>query len=105
MNYKAIGIGKLIADAFCKKWLENSHTFPTMNDFIKRAYTTIIYMERFCVGMGVGIGNDIPNIKYLDYYQEWDKQPPAQDIEECKNYADEKLKKPKESFDEVIDTL
>jgi 20S proteasome alpha/beta subunit len=55
INYKAIGIGKLIADTFCKKLFEDNHKQPTMKEFIKRAYTAIMYMEQFCSGMGVGI--------------------------------------------------
>jgi hypothetical protein len=34
---------------------EDNHKQPTMKEFIKRAYTAIMYMEQFCSGMGVGI--------------------------------------------------
>ena len=65
-----IGIGKHIADIFCKKIIHDEQL--KMREFVKRAYIAIMYMERFCPGMGVGIGEDIPKIKYLYNNQEMD---------------------------------
>jgi 20S proteasome alpha/beta subunit len=57
LDYKAIGIGDDIADVFCKKLILNGRS--KIKEFVKNAYTAIMYMERFCPGMGVGIGGDI----------------------------------------------
>ena len=42
---------------FCKKLIKNSQGRPKIEEFEKIAYVAIMYMERFCAGMGgVGIG-------------------------------------------------
>ena len=97
LDYKAIGIGKDIADVFCKKLILNGR--PKIKEFVKNAYTAITYMERFCLGMGVGIGGDIPKIKYL--YNEDDDYEEIRSpfIEECKNHANDELSKMTEAFE------
>lgn len=98
LEYKAIGIGKDIADIFCKKIIRGGR--PKIKEFVKTAYTAILYMERFCVGMGIGIGEDIPKIKYLYYNLEDDSEEIRSPFsEECKDHAKNELRKMTESFD------
>lgn len=98
VNYKAIGIGKHIADIFCKKLIGNEQL--KMKEFVKRAYTPIMYMEGFCPGMGVGIGDDIPKIKYLYYNQEMDcEEIKSEYTDDCKNHANSELRKMTEAFE------
>lgn len=98
LDYKAIGIGHDIADVFCKKLILNGR--PTIKEFVKNVYTAIRYMERFCLGMGVGIGEDIPKIKYLYYNQDDDyEEIPSPFMEECKNHANDELSKMTEAFE------
>jgi 20S proteasome alpha/beta subunit len=100
LDYKAIGIGKCIADMFCKKLIESIQGRPKIEEFVKAAYVAITYMERFCVGMGVGIGEDIPKIKYLYYNQPTDyEEIPSVFTEECKNHANDELRKMTEAFE------
>jgi 20S proteasome alpha/beta subunit len=88
LDYKAIGIGDDIADIFCKKLILNGR--PTIKEFVKNAYTAIRNMELFCLGIGVGIEEDIPKIKYLYYNQDEDyEEIPASFMEECKNHAND----------------
>ena len=102
-DYKAIGSGKEIADIFCGALKFDK---ILMREFIRHAYLAIMYMDKYCPGFGVGVepeGN--PDIKYLYYDQEWDKEPAKespQDIEDCKNYTDKKLKRFREQFDVVL---
>lgn len=98
LDYKAIGIGDGIADVFCKKLILNGR--PKIKEFVKKAYTAITYMERFCLAMGVGIGEDIPKIKYLYYNKDDDyEEIPSPFIEECKNHANDELSKMTEAFE------
>jgi 20S proteasome alpha/beta subunit len=88
-RYKAIGSGRKTADIFCKKLEHNS---ITMKDFTKHAHFAVMYMNKCCPGLGVGVEpGGIPDIKYLDYNEEWDHEPPEQDILHFKKYCDEKL--------------
>ena len=46
-----------------------------------------------------------PDIKYLYYDQEWDKEPAKdspQDIEDCKNYANERLEQIRHAFEQIV---
>lgn len=61
-----------------------------------------MYMEPICLGMGVGIGGDIPKIKDLYYNQDDDyEEVPSPLIEECKNHSndDDELSKMTEAFE------
>ncbi len=61
-DYKAIGSGGKTADIFCETL---QHNEIRMKDFIKQAYLAIMFMDKYCPGLGVGVEADgIPNIKY-----------------------------------------
>lgn len=100
-GYMAIGSGKEIADMFCGTL---DHNNIRMREFIKHAYTAVIFMNTYCPALGVGVEHDrIPDIKYLYYDQEWDKEPARdtpKDIEDCKNYANEKLEQLKRDINQ-----
>jgi 20S proteasome alpha/beta subunit len=99
LDHKAIGIGKDITDIFCKKIIEDGRR-PKIKEFVKAAYIAIMYMERFCPGMGVGVGEDIPKIKYLYHNQPTDyEEIPSVFTEECKNQANDELRKMTEAFE------
>jgi 20S proteasome alpha/beta subunit len=99
-RYKAIGSGGKTADIFCKK-LE--HNNITMKDFTKHAFLAIMYMDRFCPGLGVGVEpKGVPDITYLNYNEEWDHPPPEQDMLEFKKYTDERLDQFKQGFDSIL---
>ena len=96
VDYIAIGSGKDTADMFCK-----SLPFKkmTMKDFVDEAYFAISYMEQYCPGLGVGIGPDgVPSIKYLDYEQEWDKEPEIVDVTGFETYANARLEQVKKAL-------
>ena len=60
-------------------------------------------MNEYCPGLGVGVESDgVPDIKYLNYNEEWDHPPPPQDILEFKVYTVEKLDQFKRSFDGIL---
>jgi 20S proteasome alpha/beta subunit len=91
-GYIAIGSGKDMADMFCGRL---DHFNIKMKEFIKHAYLAIMFMNNYCPTLGVGVeSGGIPDIKYLYYDKEWDKEPAKdspQDIQDCKNYTNEKL--------------
>ena len=91
-DYKAIGSGSTIADNISCGLDYNK---ITMKDFARHACLAIEFMDQYCPALGVGVEPEgIPDIKYLYYDQEWDKEPTKdspQDIEDCKNYANERL--------------
>lgn len=91
-SYMAIGSGKEMTDMFCGTL---DHVNIKMKEFIKHAYLAIMFMNNYCPALGVGIeAGNIPDIKYLYYDKEWDKEPAKdspQDIVDCKKYTDEKL--------------
>jgi 20S proteasome alpha/beta subunit len=98
-GYKAIGSGGKTADIFCESL---QHNEITMKDFIKQAYLAIMFMDKYCPGLGVGVEADgIPNIKYLYYNKEWDLEPTPQDIEEYKEHANYRLGQIGETFERV----
>ena len=83
-HYKAIGSGGKTADIFCKKLEHNS---ITMRDFTKHVFLAIMYMNKYCPGLGVGVEYEAaPDISYLNYNQEWDHPPPEQDMLQFKKY-------------------
>jgi len=83
---------------FCKKLFGQQQ--PEIKEVVKAAYTAIVYMERFCLGMGVGISEDIPRIKYLYYNQDDDyEEKPSPFIQECMNHTNEELRKMTEAFE------
>jgi hypothetical protein len=88
-GYKAIGSGGKTADIFCKTLRHNS---LTMKDFAKHGYLAVMYMDKCCPGLGVGVEPEgTPDIKYLNYKEEWDHHPPEEDMLEFKKYTVEKL--------------
>ena len=102
-DYKAIGSGSIIADKFCGKL---SHNQITMKDLTKHAYLAINFMDQYCPALGVGVDSGgVPNIKYLYYDRESDKDAAKdmpQDIDEYKKYADYKLQKIIQSLDSIL---
>lgn len=102
-GYKAIGSGEEMADMFCAT-LEFGKI--RMKEFIKHAFLAIMYMNQYCPALGVGVEPErIPDIKYLYYDQEWDKEPAKdspQDIEDCKNYANERLEQIRQAFERIV---
>lgn len=71
-----------------------------MKEFVKQAYLAIMHMDQYCPGLGVGVGPDgIPRIKYLNYEDEWDKEPSTGDIVEYKEYTKIQLAHSKVAFD------
>jgi hypothetical protein len=51
--------------------------------------------------VGVETG-DFPHIRYLNYDDEWDKDPDPEDIKEFRQFTDEKLEQIKQSFDLIL---
>ena len=49
--------------------------------------------------VGVGSGG-IPLIKYMNYNEKWDKE--IVDLEECRNYANERMEKLKDVFEAIL---
>jgi hypothetical protein len=73
VDYKAIGSGGETADIFCASLLYDR---IKMRDFLKHAYLAIMFMDKYCSGLGVGVeSGGMPDIKYSYYNQEWDKEP------------------------------
>ena len=100
VKYKAIGSGEETANKFCAGL---SHEEVTMKDFLKHAYFAIEFMDQYHPELKVGIEPDgIPDIKYLYYNQEWDKEPPKQDIDDCKKYSKEKLEQFRQAFEKIV---
>jgi 20S proteasome alpha/beta subunit len=102
-GYKAIGSGEEMANMFCET-LDFGKI--RMKEFIKHAFLAIMYMTQYCPALGVGVEPErIPDIKYLYYDQEWDKEPAKdspQDIEDCKNYANERLEQIRQAFGRIV---
>ena len=97
VEYMAIGSGKEVANAFCQSLQFDK---VTMKEFVQQAYLAIMYMDQYCPGLGVGVGPDgIPRIKYLNYDDEWDREPTTDEIEEYKQYTKKQLEHFKEAFD------
>jgi len=100
MTYVAIGSGKKVADRFCQSLPVSK---ITMKEFVKHAYFSIMYMDQYCEGLGVGVETDgVPLIRYLDYSKEWDDEPPKEDKEYFKKYSDERLNEIKQTLDRVL---
>lgn len=101
-NYMSIGTGKEIANMLCG---DLDHINMEMKEFIKHAYLAIMYMDRYCSGLGVGVEPESnPDIKYIGYNDEWDIDPAEkrpQDIMQCKNYTDAKLEEVKQAFQSI----
>jgi Proteasome subunit len=96
--YKSIGSGADTADKFCAGL---SFDTITMKDFTKRAFLATAYMDQHYPELRVGIGSGgIPLIKHMNYNQEWDKE--ITDLEECRNYANERLEKLKDCFEAIL---
>jgi hypothetical protein len=76
-----------------------------MKEFTKRAYLAIVYMDKYCSELGVGVEPERnPDIKYIAYHDDWDLDPSEkrpQDIVECKNYANEKLEEIRQAFQKI----
>jgi 20S proteasome alpha/beta subunit len=88
--YKAIGSGQNTADMHCGKL---DHKNITMKYFVKRAYYSILYMDKFYPDLGVGIeDDDHPCIRYLENDKDLDREAPKDDKIECREYAINKLK-------------
>src|SRR5207244_11135212 len=65
--------GSTIADNICCGLDYNK---ITMKDFARHACLAIEFMDQYCPALGVGVEPErIPDIKYLYYDQEWDKEP------------------------------
>lgn len=98
--YKAIGSGQKTADMHCDKL---DHKNITIKDFAKRAYFSILYMDKFYPDLGVGIKeDDFPIIRYLEYDKERDREAPSEDKFECRDYAINKLKEWNEKEDNFL---
>lgn len=98
-NYKSIGIGSRIADKFCATL---THNEIKMRNFIKHAYLAIAYMEECCPGIGVGLGDEgIPTVKYMYLQKRDDEEAPLNHIDECKQFAKDKLREAKENLDRI----
>ena len=104
VNYKAIGSGAETADIFCASL---PYDRIKMRDFLKHAYLAIMFMDKYCSGLGVGIeSGGMPDIKYLYYNQEWDKEPArepllSQDIIDAKNYTNGGLKQIRQTLENI----
>jgi 20S proteasome alpha/beta subunit len=99
-NYRAIGSGEKTADLFCK---ELAHNKIIMKDFAKNAFIALMYMDRYCSGLGVGFEPDgSPDIKYL-YYNKKEEWASEKDIKMFRRYADDKLKQFKNSLDVILE--
>ncbi|MFZ0514695.1 MAG: hypothetical protein WAM14_24035 [Candidatus Nitrosopolaris sp.] len=101
-RYKAIGSSADTADKFCAGL---SFDTITMKDFTKRAFFAIAYMDQHHHESRVGVGEGcIPLIKYMDYDEEWDEElkQSYSDIEECRNYTNERMEKLKEGFEAIL---
>jgi 20S proteasome alpha/beta subunit len=102
-DYKAIGSGATIADRFCAGLDYNN---IKIKDFVRRAYLAIEFMDQYCPALGVGVEpGGVPNIKYLYYDQESDKEAAKdvpQDIKEYKEYTNNKLEKIMQSLESII---
>jgi 20S proteasome alpha/beta subunit len=100
--YMSIGSGAETAD----KFLANlKYDEITMQDFTKRAFFAIAFMDQHHPELRVGVGQGgIPLIKYMSYTEEWDVELKETHpfIEECRNYANQRMVKWKESFDEIL---
>lgn len=92
ITYRAIGSGQNTADLRCGIGVLE-HENITMKHFVKHAYFSILYMQKFYPDMGVGIKeDDHPCIRYLEYDKELDREAPPEDKIECRKYAINKLK-------------
>ncbi|MDQ6862400.1 MAG: hypothetical protein M3044_01105, partial [Thermoproteota archaeon] len=99
-RHKAIGSGGKTADMFSRK-LE--HNIITMKDFTKHAFLAIMYMDKYCPGLGVGVEpDDAPDITYLNCNEEWEHPPPEQDMLEFKKNTDERSVQFKQGFDAIL---
>lgn len=66
ITYRAIGSGQNTADLHCGVGVLE-HENITMKHFVKHAYFSILYMQKFYPDMGVGIKeDDRPCIRYLE---------------------------------------
>ncbi|MGC1133026.1 MAG: hypothetical protein WA941_09395 [Nitrososphaeraceae archaeon] len=91
ITYKAIGSGQRTADLHCGFGVLD-HENITMKHFAKRAYYSILYMQKFYPDLGVGIKeDDFPNIRYLERDKDLDREAPPEDKIECRDYAINKL--------------
>jgi hypothetical protein len=63
----------------------------------------IHFMDQYCPALGVGVEQGgVPNIKYLYYDQEWDKEPTKEDINEYREYTSTRLPKIIEGIDSIL---
>jgi hypothetical protein len=70
-----------------------------MMNFIKEAYFAIKYMGQYCTALGVGVGSGgVPDIKYFDYEQVWDKEPEIVYITGFETYANARLEQVKQKL-------
>jgi hypothetical protein len=97
-RYKAIGSGADTADKFCAGL---SFDTITMNDFTNRSFLAIAYMDQHHPELRVGVGSGgILLTKHMYYNEKWDKQ--TIDLEECRNYANERMEKLKDCFEAIL---
>lgn len=102
-NYQAIGSGLDCANMFCSSI---RHGETTMYDFTKRAYVAIEYMNQCRPDLFVGLEpNGTPMIRFLDYKEEWDKEPQSDQMKEFKEYATNKMTEFDKSLTKLISTL
>ena len=60
-------------------------------------------MEECCPGIGVGLGGDgIPTVKYMYSQKPDDEEAPPNHIDECKQFAKDKLREVKENLDRMV---
>lgn len=99
IEHTSMGSGSIIADKFCSG---PERDRITMRDFAKYAFLVIHFMDH-CPALGVGVEQGgVPNIKYLHYDQEWDKEPTKEDINEYREYTSTRLPKIIEGIDSIL---
>jgi hypothetical protein len=97
-RYKAIGSGADTADKFCAGL---SFDTITMNNFTKRAFLAIAYMNQHHPELRVGVGEGgIPLIKHMNYDREWDEE--ITDIGQCRDYTNNRMQIFKEVFEPML---
>jgi len=98
-NYIAIGSGKEIANKICQSLNWNK---ISMKEFAKHAYLAITYMDQYCPWLGVGVApNDSPQVRYLNYNEEWDQDANPDDIREFREFTDERLEYIRKAFEKL----
>jgi hypothetical protein len=90
-TYSAIGSGQETANRYI---FSQSLQFDqiSMKEFAKHAYFAITYMDQYCPDLGVGVNPDgVPQIRYLGYDDEWDREATPNDIIEFRTFTNQRL--------------